>query len=55
LRPNAAASTLSEVDEPLIFRSEVEALLFNAADMVDHLATIVKLLKEAEDEEGDEG
>lgn len=44
--------------EPLIERREVEALLFNVADMVVTLKTIESLLTEDgedEEEEADEG
>jgi hypothetical protein len=37
------------VEEPLIHRSEVEALLFNVADVVGHLASIEDLLKGGEE------
>jgi hypothetical protein len=42
--------------DPLLFRGEVEALLFNVADVVATLRRIESLLMEDDDEgEGDEG
>jgi hypothetical protein len=39
------------VDEPLIERAEVVALLFNVSDIASSLATIERLLEEDDGEE----
>jgi len=43
------------MDEELIWRREIEGLLFNVADIAVTLRTIEELLQDYGEQEGDEG
>jgi hypothetical protein len=51
LREARAEADPSPVEEPLIERAEVVALLFNVSDIASSLATIERLLEEDDGEE----
>jgi hypothetical protein len=42
------------VDEPIVSRDEIVALLFNVSDIVESLGRIERLLEGDDDEEGNE-